>query len=208
MNGRDLTLGALAGLAVAGMVAQRRRSRGSRALASLPPATAKRFDELVELAPALYESIDDALWEDEDREGATDMLAEMLRANGFTVLGRGGSRVVVKLDGTYAAKVAAYDYGITQNQSESGTWGIVSLDYPEQAELLMPVHDLDGEDLVLLTEVAVPCKEKNAEACETAFREGFKKIESHSITRGLIDAEHMFNWGFHKGLFKLLDYGS
>ena len=205
MNGRDLTLGLAAGLAVAGVVAQRRR--GSRALASLPPATAARFDELVELAPMLYESVEDAFWEEEDRDGATDLLADMLRANGFTVLGKGGSRVVVKLDGTYAAKVAAYDDGVNQNESESGTWGVVSREAPEQAALLMPVHDVDGDGIVLLTEVAVPCTKKNAKACASAFQKARAKIGSHSLTRGLSDAEYQFNWGFHKGLFKLLDYG-
>lgn len=203
MNGRDLALGVVTGLAVAGVVSKRRGSRAA------PVRFPDRYDELVSVATEAYDSLNDGYEEDEDEDWDTrvSQLVQLLAANGFRVIGRGGSRVVVKLDDTYAAKVAAKPKGIRQNEYESGTWGVVTREAPKQAALLMPVHDVDGEGVVLLTEIATPCTEKNEAACAAVLRQARQTLGSSPLTRDLVDATFEFNWGFHHGVFKLLDYG-
>ena len=182
-----------------------RRARRNPALLSAPAQAS--YDRLLELAPALYAAVDDAYWDEESRDGATKLLAGWLRDNGFKVLGYGGSRVVVKLDKRFAAKVAAFDDGVRQNENESGLWGIVSREAPILQDFLMPVHALDADEIVLLTEVAKPCTGRNRAACAAEITAAQKRLQGYPLTRGLSDAEYTFNWGFHNGSFKLLDYG-
>jgi len=166
------------------------------------------FQRLLDLAPAMYEAVDQSFWDDEYRNGATKMLAEILESEGYKVLGYGGSRVVVQIGKKYAAKVAAYDDGIRQNEDESGLWGILSREAPDLTRLVMPTYDVSGDGLVLLTEVAVPCTSKNKAECSKMVKDARAKLGSHSLTRKLGDVDWDFNWGFHNGVFKLLDYGS
>lgn len=166
------------------------------------------FQRLLDLAPAMYEAVDQSFWDDEDRDGAAKMLAEILTSEGYKVLGYGGSRVVVQIDKKYAAKVAAYDDGIRQNEDESGLWGILSREAHDLTRLVMPAYDVSGDGLVLLTEVAVPCTSKNKAKCSKMVKDARAKLGSHSLTRKLGDVDWDFNWGFHNGVFKLLDYGS
>ena len=198
MNGRDLTLGLIGALAL-GAAVRRRGTRNTQ-----PPA---EWERLIDLAPALLESVDVAYDDREDRDGATKLLASYLRANGFKVLGYGGTRVAVLLDDIYVAKVAAFDDGIRQNESESGLWGILKREAPELAEMVLPIHDVDGEGIVLLTERAKPCSGVTRKRCTPLLDAARRKLGAHALTRYLIDAEYDFNWGFHDGRLKLFDYG-
>lgn len=212
MNGTTLALGFTAALAAATISSRKTAALGrpsSRVLrgGSLNDAEAQRVSEaLREIAPVLFDMVEDEFWGEEDRSGAPKLMAELLKQNGFKVLGRGGSRVVVGLNKIYAAKVASYDDGIRQNENEAATWEAVQNKDSGLASLLMPVHFIDDEGFVLVTEIAKPCKSSD-ERCKSLFMDARKRLGGSPVTRKIYDAEHLFNWGFHREGFKLLDYG-
>ena len=219
MNGSTLTLGIIGALAAAGAGKVSRRRGSSSISRQAIPST---YWELAGDVGRFYEVLsdtglrapDDSDDDFYDTDFLMDMLIGMLRSRGYDVVGQGGSRVAVDVGDGFVAKVAAHEGGIEQNVAESNLWSALSEEgYEDLAEVLMPAHRLDEDGVVLLTELAIPCTDRHMsdsdlDECEEAKGRGREVLRRHSMTWGISDADYLFNWGFHEGRIKLLDYGS
>lgn len=141
---------------------------------------------------------------------ASSLMQDMLEFHGFTVLGRGGGRVVVDLGSGYAAKLASWQGGRNQNKREFKIWNSAK---GELREMLVPILRLDEAGSMVLVPRVVSVGDllraadrTQAKEVEDMIGQAMRRI-SPLIPEAIVDFSFDFNWGLHDGKLKLLDYG-
>ena len=137
-----------------------------------------------------------------------ELLQRQLRAYGFEILGEGGDRLVVALGPDRIAKVALDSSGREQNWREYETW-IDERNGPV-ADYLVPVHSLSGDDAVLVMELAdpLPHPEDRGAPSRQTWQRFLRRRDELREHVSIYDADYDFNWGWHNGELKVLDYGN
>lgn len=140
---------------------------------------------------------------------ASGLMQDMIEFQGFMVLGRGGGRVVVDLGHGYVAKLASWQGGRNQNKREFKIWNSSK---GELREMLVPVLRLDEAGGIILApkvdqfdELYRAADRTRAEEMEREADQAMRKLRP--LLGHVIDVDFDFNWGFHEGKLKLLDYG-
>ncbi len=182
-SGATLAIGAAVALALAAAFP----SRGSASvLKDVDQARLQRLIEIVEEYDG--QSLDGV-------EGT--LFAGRLEREGFEIIGAGGTRLVVGLGPNVVAKID-YDPHGTTNEAELSTW----LDYRDILDgHVVPVIGERLDSRILLMERARPLTERDRGALVIARR-------SFPISVDRQESSWDFNWGWHDGAVKLLDYAS
>lgn len=143
-------------------------------------------------------------------DSASSLMQDMLEFQGFTVLGRGGGRVVVDLGSGYVAKLASWQGGRNQNKREFKIWNSAK---GELREMLVPILRLDEAGSMVLVPRVVPVDDllhaadrTQAKEAEDMLGQAMSRIRP-LMPEAIVDSNFDFNWGFHDGKLKLLDYG-
>lgn len=135
----------------------------------------------------------------------------MLQAEGFDVLGSGGSRIVVALDGERVAKIDAQPGGPT-NASEIDVWS----EHGQETDLLAPVLDerSNGRILVMSRAEAFDGPVDAHGRSKNVPRKFRKRLDAAKgelldlLGPGYEDPSYDFNWGIIDGRPVCIDYGS
>jgi hypothetical protein len=120
----------------------------------------------------------------------------------FRFLGVGGSRAVYRLDKETVAKLG----DAVANEEEYDTWKR----FGERmgSDDLVPVRGIYADGRVLVMDYARPVTQARAASPAVAARIDRARGRLDAIGLDSLDARFDFNWGWHHGKVKLLDYGS
>ena len=200
MNGTSLTLGLVAGVALAAAV---RRRVGSRALpvdrAVVQTVLARLDDWMRRVMEEAGDNPDENEFDVNEYLFSWDDLEDSL---GVPVLGYGGTRVVVRVAPGVVAKLPWREQGVEQNAAEVDNYA--DADPRVKALLLAPLGMVDGASLYPEVE-QLTAKDETAPDYVRAVK-AWGKLWQKNVP-GTITTDHdtFKNWGRYQGRMVLID---
>lgn len=141
----------------------------------------------------------ECLWQMLDQQGQH----ELERRTGLTFMGIGAFRVVLKLCDGLVLKVAVCPDFASANVQEMDVWVDANT---VTRQLIVPTVELGLGGQWLIMEEATASMDKHT---DMSARRG-RALELHRVARDLAQSTDLdwYNWGWHDGQLKLLDYGN